>query len=73
MEKRKKNVSIDNKEQIKQKESTYMEKYKRSMKPKETFQSTTKNPKDRWRRRKEKDRWTKKKFRKKRWKEKWEK
>ena len=45
LEKRKKNVSIDNKEQIKQKESTYMEKYKRSMKPKETFQSTTKNPK----------------------------
>ena len=44
-EKRKKNIPKENKEQTKPKESAYMEKYKRSMKPKETFQSTTKNPK----------------------------
>ena len=45
LEKRQKNILIDNKEQIEQKEPTYIEKFKRSMKPKETFQSTTKNPK----------------------------
>ena len=45
LEKRKKKESLDEHEKKKPKNVTYMEKFKRSEKPKETFQSTSKNPK----------------------------
>ena len=45
LEKRKKKESIEEQEKKKPKKLTYMEKYQRSTKPKETFKSTTKNPK----------------------------
>ena len=45
LEKRKKKESIEEQEKKKPKKSTYMEKFQRSSKPKETFKSTTKNPK----------------------------
>ena len=45
VEKRKKKESIEEQEKKKPQKLTYMEKYQRSTKPKETFKSTTKNPK----------------------------
>jgi len=45
LEKRKKKESIEEQEKKKPKKLTYMEKFQRSSKPKETFKSTTKNPK----------------------------
>ena len=45
LEKRKKKESIGEQEKKKPKKLTYMEKFQRSSKPKETFKSTTKNPK----------------------------
>ena len=45
MEKRRKKESVDEQEKKKQKKPTYSEKFRRSSKPKVTFQSTSKNPK----------------------------
>ena len=45
VEKRRKNSSMDEQEKNKQKKQTYSEKFRRTSKPKVTFQSTTKNPK----------------------------
>ena len=45
VEKRKKKESAEEQEKKNPKKLTYMEKFQRSTKPKETFQSTTKNPK----------------------------
>lgn len=45
LEKRRKKSSMDEQEKRKQKKLTYMEKYKKMNKPKESFYSTSKNPK----------------------------
>lgn len=45
LEKRRKNTSMDEQEKRIQKKLTYMEKYKKMNKPKESFYSTSKNPK----------------------------
>ena len=45
LEKRRKNTSMDEQEKRKQKKLTYMEKYKKMNRPKESFYSTSKNPK----------------------------
>ena len=45
LEKRRKQSSMDEQEKRKQKKMTYMEKYKKMNKPKESFYSTSKNPK----------------------------
>ena len=45
MEKRRKKESVDEQEKKKQKKPTYSDKFRRSSKPKVTFQSTSKNPK----------------------------